>query len=159
MLAIVNGTITDQEYLDYMENIRKIYFSLNINQYCPASVKNLMQASHYDRDVYLLNRRLGSPAPKANVAAQEYGQHVEQLPYARLLAHIYVRYMADIAGGQIIKKKLLSRDPDFPVHAYSISPKEAGVITGLMEKLPESCYAEFIAEAKVAFMYHAAVLH
>lgn len=154
MWKIVTGNITDGDYQEYLANIREIYHGITTNDHCPSCVRNLMQVTHYDQDIDQMNL---SPVP-ANVAAQEYGKYVMDLPYERLLAHIYVRYMADIAGGQIIKKKLLQMDPGIPVHAYDIDPEAEDLINGLMTSLVSTYHDAFVAEAKVAFMYHAAVL-
>ena len=69
---------------------------------------SLLRAEHIHYDYRSLWTDIGSP-PEITESTKEYIDHIESIQdeAMKLYAHIYVRHLGDLSGGQMIMKKTL----------------------------------------------------
>ena len=67
---------------------------------------NLLRAEHIHYDYQALWGDIGSP-PEITQSTKDYIAHIETIQdeAMKLYAHVYVRHMGDLSGGQMIKSK------------------------------------------------------
>lgn len=105
---LIAGKITKSIYYDYLFNQLAAYKKLE--QLCKsrnlfADMPDLFRTPAIYEDLQELIRSLGFP-PEATTypATHKYLAHLDTLNDQGLLAHVYVRHMGDMYGGQMIKK-------------------------------------------------------
>lgn len=105
---MISGNITKEIYFDYLFNQLAAYKRLE--QLCKErglldDIPNIYRTPAIYEDLQELIRALGFP-PLAETykSTKDYVEHLNTLNDAGLLAHVYVRHMGDMYGGQMIKK-------------------------------------------------------
>lgn len=113
------GTISQTEYVMYLADLYSIYCELerqleicgNIAYLEPLQIKGLYRTEALKKDMEYFNVPLGA----AGAASQEYQKHLwvvgNKNPHL-LIAHVWVRYMGDLFGGQMAKKNIEKLWPD-----------------------------------------------
>ncbi len=92
----------------------------------------------------MLNMNISFELCKSTVEYSDYLSTINDPE--KILAHVYVRHMGDLSGGQIISKKLKNK---FPTNFYKFS-----IDTEILkEKLREKLNNDMADEAIVAFDY------
>ena len=101
-------------------------------------IEGIARSEHILRDIVWLGQPvyIGSPALK-------YVEHIKTLDEKQLLAHIYVRHMGDMYGGQLMKTKLPGKGYMFDFENRS------ELVKALREKLDVS----MADEANVCFTH------
>ena len=93
-----------------MTGFVKILMSGEIENYLYATyfrdTPNLLRAEHIHYDYRIMDRYIGAP-PEITQSTKEYIEHIESIQdeAMKLYAHIYVRHMGDLSGGQMIMRK------------------------------------------------------
>lgn len=121
MKKIINKTIIPELYLTYLNQLLYIYKAIENNKFfftlnCDIS---LYDKCKLDIDNIKKNFKLNND----NVLeiTKIYCNYLENInDFNIFIAHFYVRYMADLMGGSIIKKKLQDL---FPTNVYNIDKK------------------------------------
>ncbi|WP_293394915.1 biliverdin-producing heme oxygenase, partial [Nevskia sp.] len=103
------------------------------------------------------------PALPLQEAAGIYHAHLLQLDAPGLIAHAYVRYLGDLAGGQTlarIVRRALALDGDLGTAFYAF-PSPGAVVLGQRFRegldrivLPEAALGRIIDEACLGFRWH-----
>tara|TARA_B100000242_G_scaffold153815_1_gene109906 strand:- start:197 stop:799 length:603 start_codon:yes stop_codon:yes gene_type:complete len=106
---LLSGTIDEKLYATYLYNQLKCYSKLE--QYALESslfldTRNLPRAEHIFYDYRALWGDIGNP-PVETESTKAYVKHLDTIrgENEKLYAHIYVRHLGDLSGGQMIKKK------------------------------------------------------
>jgi len=149
---LVSGKIQALEYYIYLYNMGFLYGTLeNIAMSLGVlddidgirRTDNIWKDYHEMREKFAMDRFL--PPDILNSVA-EYIDYLHSIKHNKhkILAHIYVRHMGDLSGGQIIAKRL---DERFPKDFYKFMVEE----DYLKEKLKEKLNNDMADEAMFAF--------
>lgn len=107
--TLMSGEIDPQYYAHYLYNQLACYSALEkeaqVNSLFRTTI-GLQRAEHLYYDYKSLWNDLDNP-PSLTESTQEYVKHIDTIKddAEKLYAHIYVRHMGDLSGGQMIKKK------------------------------------------------------
>ena len=106
---LMSGEIDPRLYATYLYNQLACYSKLE--EYCLESslfmdTKNLPRAPHIHYDYTHLWTDIGSP-PELTESTKAYVEHLETIrgENEKLYAHVYVRHLGDLSGGQMIMRK------------------------------------------------------
>lgn len=106
---LMSGEIDPRLYATYLYNQLACYSKLE--EYCLESslfmdTKNLPRAPHIHYDYTHLWTDIGSP-PELTESTKAYVEHLESIrgENEKLYAHVYVRHLGDLSGGQMIMRK------------------------------------------------------
>ena len=151
---LVSGKIQAMAYYIYLYNMGFVYGNLeniamslgvldDINHI--RRTDNIWKDYHEMRHKFAMDRFL---PPDILDSVAEYIDYLHSIKHNKhkILAHIYVRHMGDLSGGQIIAKRL---DERFPKAFYKFMVEE----DYLKEKLREKLNNDMADEAMVAFDY------
>jgi len=107
---ILKKTITPYEYYLYLTNMFLMYSILEDRASSLGvfnELEELKRSSNLREDIEELEHIYGFETPVVTDAAHKYYEYILNdisEDYQKLLAHIYVRHMGDLSGGQVIKK-------------------------------------------------------
>ena len=106
---LMSGEIDPKLYATYLYNQLACYSKLE--EYCLESslfmdTKNLPRAPHIHYDYTHLWTDIGSP-PELTESTKAYVEHLDTIrgENEKLYAHVYVRHLGDLSGGQMIMRK------------------------------------------------------
>ena len=106
---LLSGSIDEKLYATYLYNQLICYGKLE--EYCLESslfhdTLNLPRAPHIFYDYRALWGDIGSP-PVQTESTKAYVEHLETIrgENEKLYAHVYVRHLGDLSGGQMIMRK------------------------------------------------------
>lgn len=135
--ALIHGPISKRLYQGFLENICEIYHAIEMR--LPNLPPNIKRYDKYKYDIAQLNE----PEAMFLPAASLYASYLKEIDLPAVWAHVYVHYLGNMYGGQMIKKNL----PWPSTHLDFDNPKEciAYVRSNLVDVDPE--------EAKTAFTH------
>ena len=126
MKKIVNKTIAPDEYHQYLVDMHQVYSALHHVlrstvriPHCPNHEQKIMV------DIKQIQEKWGLEYKEPSLSCMSYIRYLKSIllttdeNISRFMAHIYVRYLADLSGGSILKKFLL--DMNYPVNSYDFS--------------------------------------
>ena len=120
--TLMSGTIDKELYATYLYNQLQCYAELEKWGHHNGLFRhttNLPRAEYLHRDYLKLWTDLGMP-PNITESTKEYVEHIKTITDEpeKLYAHVYVRHMGDLSGGQMISKKVpVKRYYDFGPNA------------------------------------------
>ena len=119
---LMSGHIDEKLYATYLYNQLQCYSILEkygMHNSLFRDTPNLLRAEHIHYDY----KSFGIDTPEITKSTKEYMEHIETIQdeAMKLYAHIYVRHMGDLSGGQLIMK----RTPG-PNRYYKFKHKEVG---------------------------------
>lgn len=108
--VLFSGNINPKLYATYLKNLHPMYEILEVH----AMQLGLLPAAELRRAPALLDDfmelwgRDAPEHPKMCPVVNEYIKYILSIGHdpKRLMAHIYVRHMGDLSGGQMIKKRI-----------------------------------------------------
>ena len=152
--TLMSGEIHPKLYAIFLYNLSHCYAALEKwSQYQGLldSLPNIARAEKLAYDCQDLWVRI-TPQPNVTDSTKRYIEHIDSIRRepAKLFAHVYVRYLGDLYGGQMIKAKT----PGANTYLDFDNTKE--LIQTIRETI--SSYTEtdadaVIAEAKICFEY------
>ena len=106
---LMSGHIDEKLYATYLYNQLQCYSVLEkygLHNSLFRDTPNLLRAEHIHYDYKSLWVDVDNP-PQITQSTKEYVEHIEniQAEAMKLYAHVYVRHMGDLSGGQMIKSK------------------------------------------------------
>ena len=117
--VLMSGKITKKVYMRYLLNQHYCYSALENHSEFKLPDDRLKRSDKIRKDIEeLLYQMTGvyveSPHEHAGLlfelkqSSLDYGNYVEEniKTYEQFMAHVYVRYLGDLRGGQMIKKKV-----------------------------------------------------
>ena len=122
---LMSGKIDEKLYATYLYNQLQCYSVLEkygLHNSLFRDTPGLLRAEHIHYDYRHLWTDIGAP-PEKTQSTKEYIEHIESIQdeAMKLYAHIYVRHMGDLSGGQMIMKKTPG-----PNRYYRFKHKEVG---------------------------------
>ena len=122
---MMSGNIDKELYATYLYNQLQCYAVLEkygMHNSLFRDTPDLLRAEHIHNDYRSLWTDIGAP-PEITKSTKEYVEHIEKIQdeAMKLYAHIYVRHMGDLSGGQMIMKKTPG-----PNRYYRFKHKEVG---------------------------------
>ena len=123
--TLMSGTIDKELYATYLYNQLQCYAVLEkygMHNSLFRDTPDLLRAEHIHNDYRSLWTDIGAP-PEITKSTKEYVEHIEKIQdeAMKLYAHIYVRHMGDLSGGQMIMKKTPG-----PNRYYKFKHKQVG---------------------------------
>ena len=108
--TLMSGTIDKELYATYLYNQLQCYAELEKWGHHNGLFRhttNLPRAEYLHRDYLKLWTDVGMP-PEITESTKEYVEHIKTITDEpeKLYAHVYVRHMGDLSGGQMIRKKV-----------------------------------------------------
>ena len=122
---LMSGNIDEKLYATYLYNQFQCYSVLEkygLHNSLFRDTPGLLRAEHIHYDYRHLWTDIGAP-PEITESTKEYIEHIESIQdeAMKLYAHIYVRHLGDLSGGQMIMKKTPG-----PNRYYKFKHKEVG---------------------------------
>ena len=122
---LMSGKIDERVYATYLYNQLQCYSVLEkygLHNSLFRDTPGLLRAEHIHYDYRHLWTDIGAP-PEITESTKEYIEHIESIQdeAMKLYAHIYVRHLGDLSGGQMIMKKTPG-----PNRYYKFKHKEVG---------------------------------
>jgi len=144
---LVSGKVNTLEYSTYLYNMGFVYGTLeNVAKSveCLDGIESICRTDRIWKDC----KELRYGVPPILFFTKEYMNYLLHIREDRekVLAHVYVRHMGDLSGGQIISKRLGDK---FPVNFYQFDEDQ----DMLKDKLREKLNNDMADEAMVAFDY------
>ena len=106
---LMSGNIDEKLYATYLYNQLQCYSVLEkygLHNSLFRDTPNLLRAEHIHYDYKSLWKDIDNP-PLITQSTRDYIDHIEKIQdeAMKLYAHVYVRHMGDLSGGQMIRKK------------------------------------------------------
>ena len=122
---LMSGNIDHKLYATYLYNQFQCYSVLEkygLHNSLFRDTPNLLRAEHIHYDYMALWTDIGAP-PEITQSTKDYIEHIESIQdeAMKLYAHIYVRHMGDLSGGQMIMRKTPG-----PNRYYKFKDKQVG---------------------------------
>lgn len=150
MSRMIKKQITPFQYYTYLKNQILCYIELEYRAVDHGHLTkfdglfDIQRSNEMLRDIMEMELENDYDEPFITEAAQDYCNYIQSIKHDsdRLLAHIYVRHMGDLSGGQIIKKFIPG-----PTNVYNFE----GDPEDLKNKMREKLHDGLVDEAKVCF--------
>ena len=139
------GGISEERYLTFLHNQHPQYHVLE--SFCKLhNLLDLEIAPKIYEDILELQKDVEKFVPKIHPVTQKYLSYIKEIKDQpdRLMAHIYVRHMGDLSGGQMIAKRVPG-----PGYMYKFD-EDVNIIKDKIRTRLDDSMAE---EAKVCFDY------
>jgi len=106
---LMSGNIDEKLYATYLYNQLQCYSVLEkygLHNSLFRDTPNLLRAEHIHYDYKSLWQDVDN-SPLITQSTRDYVEHIEKIQdeAMKLYAHVYVRHMGDLSGGQMIRKK------------------------------------------------------
>ena len=144
--VLMSGQIDEKLYATYLYNQLQCYSVLEkygLHNSLFRDTPGLLRAEHIHYDYRNLWTDIGLP-PEITQSTKDYIEHIESIQdeAMKLYAHIYVRHMGDLSGGQMIAKKVPGAGT-----MYQFDED----VNVLKERIRERLDDSMAEEAKIAF--------
>ena len=152
--TLMSGTIDKELYATYLYNQLQCYAELEKWGHHNGLFRhttNLPRAEYLHRDYLKLWTDVGMP-PEITESTKEYVEHIKTITDEpeKLYAHVYVRHMGDLSGGQMISKKVpVKRYYDFGPNAKEYKRVVKETINNYLNVYEKNV----VVEAKLCFNY------
>lgn len=149
---LLNGTLPDVKYAYYLANLLPIYELVEKEFFNNITDKSLLQSEKIKKDLENYSNLLGK---KIDNSCYYYSHawviHFTQKNRLYKKADLYVRWLADMYGGQFLKKKVKFGDK----YKFKNLRKNIKFVRQLIEEdLNDDTLEKFIDEVKTIYMLH-----
>ena len=137
------GGITVERYLDFLHNQHPQYNVLE--QFARLhNLNDVLIAPQIHKDILELEKQTTDYTPTIYPVVDQYLEHLKTIKddTNKLMAHIYVRHMGDLSGGQMIAKRIPG-----PGYMYQFDEDVDVIKNRIREKLDDS----MAEEARICF--------
>lgn len=166
MPALLHGRLPRADYIVLLHQLQMLYQALEqglARAGAPPVPVALQRLAALRADLDWLDPGAETPAPTPTM--RQYVQHLQQVAATAptlLAAHAYVRYLGDLAGGQVLARivaRAYGLVGDEGLHFYHFGPPEGHAalvraLRGMLDALPAADAPALVAEAQDAFRRH-----
>lgn len=156
MAKIITNQVSQEEYLIYLKQIYPIYQVLENHPLFKGLEWEISLSDKCYQDISSIS--VYSNNFEETKITKIYCQYLEKIDSLEaIIAHSYVRYMADLMGGQIIKKKIQEW---LPTNVYQIENSSSikKKIIDSIESLGDNSWKLLKAEVHLAFLFYSSIL-
>lgn len=149
---LLNGTLPDVKYAYYLANLLPIYEMLEKEFLSNVEDKSVLQSLKIKKDLEnyskLLNKKIDNSTYNYAFA---YVSYVQQKSRIFKKADLYVRWLADMYGGQFLRKKVKFGEK----YKFTNLRKNIKFIRKMIEEdLNDDTIEKFINEVNIAYKLH-----
>ena len=166
MPALLRGALPLPRYLALLRQLQPIYAALEHGLQQPRALAvdaMLRRGPALQADIDHLSASVNAAQPPTVLPeAQDYARHLGGLPPVLLAAHAYVRYLGDLAGGQVLAR-IIGRayalsDGGLRFYHFDADPAWlAQRLRAALDALPAADHPAIVDEACAAFGRHVAL--
>lgn len=161
MSGIINSCFNTEGYLPYLVDIKDIYRTLEsliVKAKIPLDIVGHSESVQLDYDELSELAELVSTNSQCSIPCRSYITYLNTLTDpVRIVAHIYVRVLADLSGGKIIKLKLTKAK--YPTRTYDFDVKvKDQIIDYINTQIPPELHERFIGECHLSFLSYSGIL-
>lgn len=162
MPALLRGTLPRERYVALVAQLEAIYAALEAGLARPGALAVDPRLHRRDALRADLAQLSGGAVPALLAPARAYAAALEALPPPLLAAHAYVRYLGDLAGGQVLAR-IVGRayglgDEGLRFYAFDGDPARLGAaLRAQLDALPAALGDALVAEAQAGFRRHVAL--
>lgn len=98
--AMISGDMTEELYHQFVFNMKEVYAA--IERRLPFLPDGIKRTQRYLDDLNELGRGSGTPMP----STVEYVRYMGAIEIPDVWAHVYVHYLGNMYGGQMLKKNM-----------------------------------------------------
>jgi len=103
---LVNGDLEDKKYLIFLFNILPVYEFIENELLIPAGYKDMVRSDLILKDIEKYEEFLNFRVEEKYFYNLAWLKQMEAKTPFQLKAHFYVRWLADMYGGQVLKNKV-----------------------------------------------------
>lgn len=103
---LVTGELDDKKYLIFLFNLLPIYEFIENQLLIPHGYKDLVRSNNILQDIDKYEKLLNYKLSEKDFYNLLWVKQIEAKPPYLLKAHFYVRWLADLYGGQVLKNKV-----------------------------------------------------
>ena len=144
--TLIKGTVSVQTYYTYLSYYKKLYELLETHTDLYKPIESVKRYPAIIKDLNELNFTYEPITDLSVLSYMDYLTSIKDIK--KLKSHIYVRYMGDINGGQILKQRLSY----LPTNLYDFDNIES-----LKLKLKDFFIDADENEARKAFVYNISI--
>jgi len=149
---LLNGTLPDVKYAYYLANILPIYELVEQEFLSNVTDKSVLQSTKIKKDLEnysnLLNRKIDNSTYNYSFA---WVMYFKQKSRTYKKAELYVRWLADMYGGQVLKKKVKYGEK----YKFKNLRKNIKFIRKMIEEdLNDDTIQKFIEEVNIVYKLH-----
>lgn len=147
---LINKELEDKKYLIFLFNILPVYEFIENDLLIPLGYKDLIRSDKILKDIESYEKLLNFKVEEKYFYNLPWLKQLEAKQILGLKAHFYVRWLADLYGGQVLKKKVKFGNKYVFKNVRKTIQKARGFID---ESVTENNVEEFIDEANKAFEF------
>jgi len=151
--SMINGSLSDKKYAIYLYNLYPIYKSVEMLLFSGKNFnKDLYQSIKIESDLnnYKKELRFEYDRPEFNFN-NEWVYHFYSKSFFLRKTELYIRWLADMYGGQIIKKNIKFNSK---YNFLNLRESIKTIRTFLEEDLTENNVESFINEVNISYKFH-----
>jgi len=103
---LISGELEDKKYLIFLFNILPVYEHIENDLLVPLGYKDLIRSDKILKDIESYEAYLNFKVDESYFYNLPWLKQLEDKASLNLKAHFYVRWLADMYGGQVLKKKV-----------------------------------------------------
>jgi len=144
---MLKGAMTEKQYYEYLSNQLMAYYILE--SYADYKklfdgIESIKRTTNISNDLRELEQKHGFETIMITDATKRYIDYIQDISADpdKLLAHIYVRHMGDLSGGQIIKRYVPGSGTyyDFSEDVNVLKEKLRSKLNDLMAEEANKCF-------------------
>ena len=150
---LVTGELSDYKYLVYLNNLYPIYKAVEVYFFNGKNYKeDIIQSVKIERDIKDYSQLLNVNVNKPELIFTDVwlNHFIKKSMFVRK-ADLYIRWLADMYGGQVIKRKVKFGSK----YEFKNLREDIKFVRSFLEEdLTEENVDSFINEVKVSYQYH-----
>lgn len=147
VMEIFRGTVNKKQYAEFLYNQHAIYDILEATAMMHGIFNDIPTVRRAPSILEDFNELWGdNPPPEHKPSTKKYHEHIFSIreDVDKIMAHVYVRHMGDLSGGQILKKKVPGSGKLYQFE---------GDVKDLKDKIRSKTKDSMAEEAKVCFNF------